>query len=326
MPVVIKVLTSDNKIWNQQQVLLDIAFAMSQGLNIEIDLLREGPDFLSLDLDNYIQSQSQRYRYDLNRIILKTANMVETYTNCTVQKQFPTHLMINTLDYDCNIDKSQDLKHFGLFIGRQNAPRLFFSYYLSVHHGDKLIHTNQFNSRNDFHCANIGLEELYVRYGVKDLDTISRYLMSCPTNGQDTEYKKSTTYNHAQYLLSQDRDMFTKKYNDFFAEIVCETCFTGNTFFPTEKIWRPILLKTPFLLQGPKGFLKQLRALGYETFSKWWDESYDDDDPGTSWFAICRIIDELSKKTSAELYVMIQDMQGILENNRLKFLEMCKYT
>lgn len=77
MTSVIKVLTSDNKIWNQQQVLSDIAYAMSQGSDLEIDLLSEGPDFLSLDLDQYIQSQSQRYRYDLNRLTLRTANMVE---------------------------------------------------------------------------------------------------------------------------------------------------------------------------------------------------------------------------------------------------------
>lgn len=70
--------------------------------------------------------------------------------------------------------------------------------------------------------------------------------------------------------------------------------------------------------------MKNLHALGYKTFSKWWDEGYDDDDPGTSWFVISQIVDQLSKKTSAELYAMIQDMQDILEHNRWRFLEMCK--
>lgn len=323
MPFVTKVLTSDNKIWNQPQVLLDIAFAMSQNLDLEIDLLNEGPDFLSLDLDAYIQSQSQRYRYDLNRLTIRTANMAETYATGNVKKAFPVHLMINTLDYNRSIEKSHDLKHFGLFIGRLNPPRLYFSYYLSSHHSDKIIHSNQFNSFNDFYCANIGLEELYVRYGIKNLDEIAKYLISCPINGQNKEYGKNPDYNHAQHLLLQDRELFTKKYNDFFLEVVCETYFTGNTFFPTEKTWRPILLKTPFIIQGPKGYLKNLKEMGFKTFSHWWDEGYDEDDPGTSWIEISKVVDQLAVKSQQELSKMLVDMKDVLEHNHSRFIELC---
>lgn len=59
--------------------------------------------------------------------------------------------------------------------------------------------------------------------------------------------------------------------------IVCETISTGNGFFFSEKMMKPMFAKRPFVLFGPKGYLAQLRKLGFQTFNEYLDESYDDE-------------------------------------------------
>jgi len=48
-----------------------------------------------------------------------------------------------------------------------------------------------------------------------------------------------------------------------------------NTVFLTEKIFRPIAFKHPFVLCCTSGSLEQLRKLGYKTFHPYIDETYD---------------------------------------------------
>jgi hypothetical protein len=45
--------------------------------------------------------------------------------------------------------------------------------------------------------------------------------------------------------------------------------------FPTEKTWRVILCKRPFIAASTPYFLKELKQLGFKTFSPFIDESYD---------------------------------------------------
>ena len=44
----------------------------------------------------------------------------------------------------------------------------------------------------------------------------------------------------------------------------------------TEKIFKPMMLEKPFVVNGTKGYLKELKRLGFKTFSDVIDESYDD--------------------------------------------------
>ena len=49
-----------------------------------------------------------------------------------------------------------------------------------------------------------------------------------------------------------------------------------TSIFFSEKIYKPIVLKHPFILLGRTHSLKVLREHGYKTFSPFIDESYDD--------------------------------------------------
>ena len=60
-----------------------------------------------------------------------------------------------------------------------------------------------------------------------------------------------------------------------FLHVVTETCFWDQKKHLTEKIFKPIVLKQPFVLLGSEGNLSYLKEYGFKTFDKWWDESYD---------------------------------------------------
>jgi hypothetical protein len=59
--------------------------------------------------------------------------------------------------------------------------------------------------------------------------------------------------------------------------LVTETVASGQRLHITEKTFKPICLQMPFVIVGTKGSLAYLQRYGFKTFSKLWDESYDNE-------------------------------------------------
>lgn len=64
---------------------------------------------------------------------------------------------------------------------------------------------------------------------------------------------------------------------DSFIFVNTETTFDNRSMFLSEKVFKPIILGMPFILLGNPGVLLFLKQLGFKTFEKWIDESYDND-------------------------------------------------
>lgn len=71
----------------------------------------------------------------------------------------------------------------------------------------------------------------------------------------------------------RDRDIYEEPYNQSIFNIVSET--SSDEKFFTEKIWKPILAKQPFVVHGKQGYLQDLQSLGFKTYNAFIDESYD---------------------------------------------------
>tara|TARA_B100000902_G_scaffold359604_1_gene375526 strand:- start:735 stop:3053 length:2319 start_codon:yes stop_codon:yes gene_type:complete len=75
--------------------------------------------------------------------------------------------------------------------------------------------------------------------------------------------------------------LFIDIFNDSYFDIIGESHSfydSANGFevmFPTEKTWRSINYGRPFVINGPKFSIKHLQQLGFETFSDYWSEDYD---------------------------------------------------
>jgi hypothetical protein len=114
-------------------------------------------------------------------------------------------------------------------------------------------------------------------------------------------------------------------YQNTFVSLINET-LTDTVFF-SEKIYKPILMGHPFILVGGKGSLKKLRDLGFKTFDKWWDESYDECDCFIDRCAkIIEILSSLNNKNTKQLQLMRSFMRPILKHNQDLYNDMIKTT
>lgn len=88
-----------------------------------------------------------------------------------------------------------------------------------------------------------------------------------------------TGENRLKFNNTQDAnvDCFVpyKIYNDTWYTLVCETRGTGENYFFTEKLARPLIAERLFVLFGQYKQLHNLKKLGFKTFDGIIDESYD---------------------------------------------------
>jgi hypothetical protein len=299
---------SDSTIWNREQLIIDLAMAMhGRQPRIDVGTHGEGPCARSLGLYNLLDNMCQRFQYPPHQIYITTCNLAEWHDvyNIIVDPQM---LYLVTAQRYNSIDSSKQItKHFGHFIGHGNYPRLYLGSHLYQHHAHRTTQTYHCSVTNSYHRPFIGLEDMMffndswskVR-GAVDLltaapltiDSIDKYPILNPT-----------TLN------------ITKVYPEFFVEVVNLTYWSGDTFYIDEKIWRPILMHTPFVVHGPQKFLSRLRALGFRTFDHWWDEGYSEDPPDHQLKEIVHLIDHIGSWSTAQLQNAYTDMQPVLEHN-----------
>lgn len=118
------------------------------------------------------------------------------------------------------------------------------------------------------------------------------------------------------HIYNNQRRLFQQA----FCHIVTETVFYPNKLHLTEKIFRPIVFQRPFILAGCKNNLKYFKKYGFETFSNWWDESYDEiDDYDTRLEIIVSIVKNLCAYSIDDLQDMYREMLPVLEHNYWHF-------
>lgn len=104
-------------------------------------------------------------------------------------------------------------------------------------------------------------------------------------------------------------------YNKSFLSIVVESYCGANSPFFTEKIWKPIAMKQPFILMNSKFSLKFLQELGFKTFDGIIDETYDTLDNPERWEAIFRETKRISNFSIKELKEKHKQLQNVLDHN-----------
>jgi hypothetical protein len=67
---------------------------------------------------------------------------------------------------------------------------------------------------------------------------------------------------------------------------------------------------------GPVGTISHLQSLGFQTFNKWWDESYDNETNHNKRLEmIYKIINDINNIPIDNLKIMLQEMRSVLEHN-----------
>ena len=122
-----------------------------------------------------------------------------------------------------------------------------------------------------------------------------------------------------------------KEANKCFCNVVTETFFDldlniADNIFITEKIDRCFAQHTPFIVTGRPLYLKYLKEIGFKTFDKWWDESYDNIvDDNQRLYAIQQTIKTVSSWSLEKCHKVYLDMQDTLYSNYLLFQKIKKF-
>ncbi len=84
----------------------------------------------------------------------------------------------------------------------------------------------------------------------------------------------------------------------------------------TEKEIKPILARHPFIIHNLPGVLAHLKNMGFLTFEKWFDESYDEETDDTKrLIKITNEVKRLSELSFEQWDTMLEEMSPILEHN-----------
>lgn len=98
--------------------------------------------------------------------------------------------------------------------------------------------------------------------------------------------------------------------------VVSETVFYHDKLHLTEKIFKPIVARRPFILVGAPGNLAYLKSYGFKTFDRWIDENYDHEtDPDARIEKIVTQVEKLCQLSEDKLIQMHQEMQEVLDYN-----------
>lgn len=102
--------------------------------------------------------------------------------------------------------------------------------------------------------------------------------------------------------------------------IVAETVFETSKIHLTEKIFKSMVMRQPFLLLAGAGALEYLRGYGFRTFDTVWDESYDQDRDADSRMAkVVAIIEKIMTYSDREFQDLVRQCDHIVEHNHRHF-------
>jgi hypothetical protein len=224
---------SDSHIWDVSTLIDAIVGAMSNNQDVDICLNNEGPCGQSLGLYDILDALCEKHDYTHSRIHIHTCNQLEYHPRYDIQISSPLHLVTTAQNFynhnDLQMDKifNSDHKHFAILIGRSNWVRLWLTSALDQRYADKSLISFHWQRRHEFHDANVGLDNM-LRWNceINDVTRATNFLQTCP--------RIIETIN-VYPIVSPANLSICELYDQFFTEIVCETYFSGQSFFSYRK-------------------------------------------------------------------------------------------
>lgn len=160
---------------------------------------------------------------------------------------------------------------------------------------------------DDFTIQN-ELREALIEFDKKDLYIIK--------DTQFTSLPDKKKFLQLDGLAQQDWLIFQTIKNSF-VNLVTETRFTSLSAYVSEKSLKPMYMYRPFILLSSYGTLNLLKKLGFRTFDKWWDESYDLEKNHVKRFEmVYSIVKDILSYDDDKIIKILTEMKPILEHNQ----------
>lgn len=186
-------------------------------------------------------------------------------------------------------------------IKRRNLEQYGYVSFIGRHHNNDLSGPRYYGEER---IKNLGGNDVQLEHFINYMENWKPQLIDFKLNELMADYNKFDLYH----------------YNTSYFSLVTET-LVSNSFFITEKTYKPIVLEHPFIIYGCPGTLEYLRTQGYETFPEFFDESYDLDANEIS--RLNKILDNIEKfsnLSNSEKQKRYRDIIPKLKHNRNNFL------
>ncbi len=122
--------------------------------------------------------------------------------------------------------------------------------------------------------------------------------------------------NFNSYPMENTVDAVESYYENSLINIVSETFFFDKPIHITEKTFKPIAFKQPFIMIGSHGSLRHVKDLGFKTFSEFWNEDYDlIQDNEIRMLAVLKIVEEVANWSEEKKIDFTNNVKDIVEYN-----------
>lgn len=195
----------------------------------------------------------------------------------------------------------------GLLYNKDLVKDSYYSYFPNLTHGGELPPT--LDSVKD--CVS---DKTFLK--IKNQLTLNKNHFPLNLNNQDGKINTNV-------VIPSDMDYYQ---NSYFS-LVTETFFFDKSkeydhiweersVFFSEKIFKPIICKHPFIIVSRPNSLEYLKKIGYKTFHPYIDESYDNiDNDEKRLLAIVEEVERLSKQDNVQWREWLQNVKPIVEHN-----------
>jgi hypothetical protein len=331
----IKIQTFDRKIWRKDLLFAYMQQCANNNQLATIDIRPEGNCAEALGLYRLLDEFCNVSKYKKDNITIYTGNMIESHPHYNIVrsseswyevvqiKQWLANKIINsgiTPDY-----------HFANFSSRSNWSRLWLATILSKWYPDKTLQTYHYDLQKENCNFNgyIGVDELF-KFGCNLIPDAVQFLQTCP---RTLDIEHLTDLNNAAKSIYQHENSYypiqhpnnlnlLQYYKNIFVDVVSETTLSGNAFFVTEKTWRAIVARRPFIIMSNSGFLINMRRLGFKTFHDYWDEYYDEYSGAKRILEIEQRLKTISAWDKSILSNKLVEMKDILDHNYQTFMSL----
>jgi hypothetical protein len=214
-------------------------------------------------------------------------------------------------------DAYSTIRKYKFLSYNRNSNRLHRPYVISKLHNDDILKdslVSLYESRALSEYDNVlktikTLEFETLLFSTEDREILKKFV--------DEAYPLKLDHDNADTCARGDNQVSNKQhFLDSYINIVCETSCHSDYTFITEKTLRPIINLQPFILFGNPYTLVELQNLGFKTFDKWIDESYDTEHDTNKRFELAYAeVKRLSEMDIDEIHELYYEMFDILEHN-----------
>lgn len=295
----------DNIMEGNFDIMLELVYIVIKDLPI-----KESQVYLftaALDAEHHLSNYCKKYnKIPFNVYVansweshIRNCNLPEPIFN--IKKKEKIFLSFN------RVTRHHRIALIGLLYDHDLIEKSFYSFFNNGSHGHYLdIGRNTLNSLFMYLPRRV-VQTIVDQYDKHEKDFPLKLNINVDENKTHINGDDFRFYNESYFSVVTETFFFEKTYNNIINE---------NTIFFSEKIFKPIIMKHPFIIVSRPHSLKYLKTLGYKTYSPYIDETYDTIENNTErLLAIVAEIKRLSYFTDEEWITWLGNIKEIAEYN-----------